>query len=256
MARGTPQYLAEYNSYTIPGFVQSESFDSTASIVSHDAPYADGGLLENTGIQNKVLSLRMKVWDESYAACKNQIEQAATILRSKRNGYGILKIMYTDRHYEVIPRSIRMDKSIGSTVKTADYDIEFSSRPWLFSDTASSYYSGTLTEPTYLTTTSGRTLDNGGWTPTTYIITGSNITLSGWSEETGECTGYITISGIVTNLIIDSEAFTATASGTLLNMNSYMTTPDYRLMVGPGENRLFISGASSFDMSWTDRWYL
>lgn len=70
-------YKVEYNGYTLPGYCQNESFDSTAGIADHPAPYADGSLSEYTGLTNKLLSLRMKVWEQGFLATKNAIQEAA-----------------------------------------------------------------------------------------------------------------------------------------------------------------------------------
>jgi phage-related protein len=251
----TPQYLVEYNGYTLPGFAQKESFDSTIVTASHDAPYADGALVENMGLANKMLSMEMKVWDESYDACKNQIKKAATILRTRRQGFAKLRIQSTDKYYEAIPKSIKMDKQAGTSPKLVDYSIEFEAKPWYISDTVYTVSGSGLNGASNTITTAGRTLDDGGWTYATLKVSGTNVTISGYTLG-GEPAGYITVSGTVRNLTIDSEAFTATISGGLVNMNSYMRSVDYRMSVGPETTYFAVTGAQLCEISYQNRWYI
>src|SRR3990167_10126229 len=99
------QYLSKYNTYILPGYVQEERFDSQMNIADHQAAYADGSNSEMVGLQNKILSLKLKVWEPDYISCKNQVEKAATMLRSKKSGYADLYVQYTDRHYEAMTES-------------------------------------------------------------------------------------------------------------------------------------------------------
>lgn len=240
-------YLAQYNGYTLPGYVQSESFDSIARIADHYAPYADGSLSENMGLQNKQLTLTLKVWEQDYATCKQQVQQAATMLRSKRAGFAPLYVQFDDRHYEALVNKISIDKNAGASVRTLDYQVDFTCKPWALSDTQESF-NGTST-----ITTTGRTIDDGGWTYANIDISGTNVTVSGYTA-TEPFTGYLRASGSVTNLIIDSENFTATQGG--VNKNSIMTSVDYRMLVGPEETNFLVTGASACTITYYNRWYI
>lgn len=253
MASPAAQYLAQYEGYTLPGYVQSESFDSTINVASHEAPYADGGLLENVGIQNKSLSLKMRVWDEDYAACKAQVERAATILRSKRQGTGMLRVMYSDRYYEAMPKSIKMEKQAGSSVKIVDYDIDFDAKPWLVSDAVYTVSGDGLNGARTTFSTVGRTIDDGGWTYATVKLSGREVTVSGYTQS-GDLAGFISVSGYIANLVIDSEAFTATVAG--VNQNKAMKSVDYRMYVGPEVTYFTVSGAQLCEITYHNRWYI
>lgn len=242
-------YKAEYNSYTLPGYVQRESFDSTMNIANHDAPYADGSLSEYLGLANKVLSLTLKVWEPTYLDCKNEVRKAATMLRSKKEGFAPLYVQHTDKHYEALTQTIQEEKEAGTSVRTLEYTVQFECKPWLISD-ATYTISGTGTVTTDVVS---RTIDDGGWTPTRITVTGTNVTVSGYTE-TGDTTGFVSVSGAVTNLIIDSDTFTATIGG--VNKNGIMYTTDYRTYVGPGKTTFVITGASSCTIAYNNRWYL
>jgi hypothetical protein len=245
---GAQQYLANYNSYTLPGYVQSEQFDSSMNIAAHYADYADGSESEQVGLQNKVLNLVLKVWECDYATAKNEVQKAATILRSKRKGWAPLYVHYSDRYYWAMTPKIGFDKTAGSSVRTLDYQVQFECKPWLISVSGH-----TLTGTSSNTDTVGRTIDNGGWTPATVTLTGTNITVSGYTES-GDFAGFISVSGAVTNLVIDSEAFTAELAN--VNANDRMKWADYRMYVGPGKTYFVSTGASSMTIQYNDRWYL
>lgn len=242
------QYLAQFNSQILPGYVQDETFDSSMNIENHYAPYADGSLSEYTGLQNKILSLRLKVWEPDYEACKDEVQRAATIVRSSRT-FAPLYVQKSDRYYEALTQSIKMQKTAGESVRTLDYEVQFECKPWYYS--VSGY---TITGTGTINTDQvGRTIDDGGFTAATITLTGTNVTLSGYNEL-GAFTGYLAVSGAVSNLIIDSDAFTATMGGN--NANEYMYTPDYRLWVGPGKSYFTSTGASSVSITYRNRWYL
>lgn len=244
---GSQGYLAQFNGYVLPGYVQEENFSSIVAIANHYATYADGSESEYTGLQNKSLSLTLKVWEADYLSCKNEVQKAATILRSKKDNFAPLYIHYSDRYYEALTQSISIQKVAGSSVRTLDYQAQFECKPWLTS-VATYTVSGTST-----VTTTGRTIDEGGWTPTTITVTGTNVTVSGYTA-TGDFAGYLSVSGAVTNLIIDSDDFTATIGGN--NANNRMLWTDYRTYIGPGETTFVVTGASSCSISYNNRWYL
>jgi len=241
-------YLAEFNSYVLPGYVQDESIDSTMNIGQHYAPYADGSNSEYTGLQNKMLSLRLKVWEQDYLTCKNEVQRAATIVRSSR-GFSPLYVQSSDRYYEALTQSVKMQKTAGESVRTLEYEVQFECKPWYYSVSG---YSLTGTG-TINTDQVGRTIDDGGWTPARITVTGTNVTVSGYTE-TGAFAGFISVSGAVTNLIIDSNDVTATISS--VNANNRFYTPDYRMYIGPGKTYLTTTGASSMSVTYNNRWYL
>lgn len=248
MSGPAAQYLAKYNNYTLPGYVQDESFDSMMNIADYYAPYADGSpYSEYTGLQNKQLSLTMKVWEDDYLACKTAIQQAATMLRSKRQGFAPLYVQYTNKYYMAQVGKVSMEKQAGTSVKTADYQVQFQCYPWLIGETLNSFNHATLI------TTTGRTIDDGGWTPATVTISGTNVTVSGYTA-TEPFTGYFSVSGAVTNLVVNSDAYTATIGG--VNQNLLMRNLDYPVFVGPEVTNFAITGASACTIEYQNRWYI
>jgi hypothetical protein len=243
------QYLANYNSFTLPGYVQQEELENTSNIAGHNAPYADGSESEYTGLQNKLLALTLKVWEPDYLSCKNEVQKAATIVRSKKDSFAPLYVHYSDRYYEAMTRDIKVSKTAGTSVRTLDYTVNFECRPWL-----TSVSGHTLTGTGTIDTDSvGRTIDNGGWTPTIITVTGTNVTISGYTA-TGDFAGYISISGAVSGLVINSEDYSAEIGG--INKNNVMLWTDYRMYVGPGKTYFTSTGASSVSIFYRDRWYL
>jgi hypothetical protein len=245
-------YLAKYNTYVLPGYVQNESFDSTMNVANHQAPFADGSESEYMGLENKMLSLTMKVWENDYSSCKGQVQQAATVLRSKRSGFSPLYIQYTDKHYDALVKSVKMEKTAGTSIRTLEYQVDFECKPWLISDNTSTISNGAIGGTPTTLSTAGRTLDDGGWTPTTITVTGTNVTISGYTAS--EFAGFISISGAVTSMVIDSDLYTATIGG--VNKNSYMRSVDYRVFVGPEITNFYITGAQSCSISYNNRWYI
>jgi hypothetical protein len=246
----TPQYLVRYNNHVLPGFCQAESFDSEMNLAAHYGAYIDGSPTEETGLSNKNLQLTMKVWDcDSYLAAKNQVELAATMLRSYRAGFAPLYVQYTDRHYDAQVKSIQVQKQAGTSTKILDYNAGFECKPWLIED-ATQTINGTGTIDTDQVS---RTIDNGGWTPAVITLTGTDITVSGYTD-TGHFAGFLSITGAVAGLIVDTEAFTATEGSA--NANEKMLSTDYRLYVGPGKTSFDVSGASSASISYQNRWYI
>lgn len=245
----TASYLARYNGYQLPGYVQNEQMGSDMNIASHYGVYADGSESEYTGLQNKILSLTLKVWETDFISCSEQISLAATYLRSRKIGFSPLYVQYEDRYYEALTQSIKKENTAGRSVRTQEYQVQFETKPWL-----TSISGHTLTGTGLIDTDQvSRTLSNGGWSPVTLTLTGTNITVSGYTY-TGEFAGYIHVSGSVTNLVVDSDAVTATIGG--INKNEVMLAPDYRVYVGAGKTYFNITGASSCTIQYNDRWLL
>jgi len=233
-------YLARFNGYQLPGYVQSESFDSMMNVVPHYGAYIDGSFSEETGLQNKALSLTLKVWETNYLTCKQQIALATTYLRSYRGGFANLYVQYTDKHYRAMVKSVQMEKSVGSSPKILEYQVEFECKPWLIGEALHSITSDTDEV--------GRTMESGGWTPTIVTLTGTSI--SGITGD-GQSTGNIVTTG-VSGMVIDTEAFTATMGA--VNRNDLVTTKDYRLYVGPGLTTFTVNGSAT--IQYYDRWYI
>lgn len=243
------EYLAKYNDFTLPGYVQREQFDSGMNIANHYAPYADGSLSEQVGLQNKKLLLGLKVWESDYNSCKAEVSRAATIVHSVRNGFAPLYVQKNDRYYEAMTERISVEKTAGQSVRTLEYEVQFECKPWLVSETE--YTIGGV--GTINTDQVSRTLSDGGWTPTRITVTGTNVTISGYTE-TGAFAGYVSIAGAVTNLVIDSDAFTAKIGST--NRNDVMQWADYRTFIGPGKTYFVTTGASVMTVKYNNRWYL
>lgn len=244
-------YLAKYNDHVLPGYVQKETFPSELGIADHYAPFADGSESESTGLRNKLVSLTLKVWEQDYLTCKGQVRQAATMLHSKKNGFAKLYVQYSDRYYEAMTQTIRVEKTAGESVRTLEYQVDFHCKPWAISDSQGSI-GGAISSPTTLTTT-GRTIDDGGWTPTNITVTGTNVTISGYTA-TEPFTGFVSISGAVTNMIIDSDTYTATIGG--VNKNDLMKWIDYRTYIGPEVTNFYVTGATNCTITWYNRWYI
>ena len=234
------QYLAKYNGYQLPGYVQNESFDSVMNVAQHYGAYIDGSFSEETGLANKALTLELLVWETNYLTCKQQIDLATTYLRSHRGGFAPLYVMHADKHYDAMIKSITVDKAVGSSVRILNYKVDFECRPWLIGEVQHTISSDTDEV--------GRTMDNGGWTPTIVTLNGTSI--SGITSD-GQSTGTIVTTG-VSGLVIDTEAFTATIGG--VNKNALVTTKDYRLYVGPGRTTFTVAGSAS--IQYFDRWYI
>lgn len=247
---GSQNYLAKYNTYQLPGYVQNETFMSDQEIADHYAPYADGSpYSEYMGLKNKTLVVRLKVWEQDFATCKDQIELAATYLRSKRQGFADFYLQYTDKHYEALTQSINVENTAGRSVRLMEYEVNFECRPWLINDATSTITGTGLIDTDQVS----RTITDGGWTPTTITVTGTNVTISGYTA-TGDFTGFLSIDGAVSGMVIDSEFYTAEIAS--VNRNDLMLAADYAIFAGPGKTYFNITGASSCSISYKNRWYI
>jgi hypothetical protein len=257
MTRPAPQFVVKYNDYTLPGYAQGESYESSVQVTDYNAPYSSEPLSEQTGDLPKNITISMLVWDDNYVACKEQIQNAATYLRSKRGGYGNLYLGTTSKHYQVIPVAIKYDKNATDGYKTSKYDITFKAKPYLEADDwtyLSISGAGTFSTDT---ATTPRTYTNGIFSPCYITISGASNTptISGYTE-TGEYCGYIAASGIAnTTVTINSRDYTAVDSGGN-NKNALLTTPDYAMFVGVGKTNFSCQGVSSVEIAWHDRWYI
>jgi hypothetical protein len=245
-------YVVKYNGYQVPGYAQSEEDESPMEIASYKAPYHDGALSEYTGMPNKNIAMKFKIWEPTWEDCKNQYFVATTYLRSKRSGRAPLSIGYTDRHYNALTASVSRSKQAGESPRLLEYDVTWEVNPWVERDAV---FTVSGTSATTINTDSvGRTIGiNGGWSPTILNITGTNVTVSGYTDI-DSFTGFISVSGAVANLLVDTDNYTATIGG--VNANSRMLWRDYALWVGPGKTYFTIGGTiTSVNISWQDRWY-
>jgi hypothetical protein len=242
------QYIVTYNGYQLPGYAQSEDDPSEMSIVDHYAFGWDGSLSQVAGLTNKELSMEFKVWEATYQECKNQYHKATAILRSRREGTARLFVDYTDRYFDATVKSVRYNQSVADSRRLLIYSVNFDCLPWMTS-TATHTLNGT---GTVTTDSVSRDITYGGWTPGRITLTGTNVTVSGYTE-TGEFAGFVSVSGGVTGLTIDTYRSTSSLGGD--TADGYMYYKDYGLWVGPGKTTFVTTGASSFSLSYEDRWY-
>ena len=234
-------YLVQYNNQLLPGYAQSEAYDSLANIATHYAAYMNSSLSEYIGLQNKTLDITMLVWEPTYLECKLKAQEAATILRGVRRQFAKLYIQRRDRYYLAMPQKMTISKGVPASSQILTYDITFEAKPWIIENSLNTISTGTLD-------TGSRSLNQGGWTPTQIIVSGTDITISGVTE-TGQDTGTIYINGTVSNFVIDSDNFTSSD-------NSIITPKNYGIYVGPGKTIFTITGATDYTITWQNRYYL
>lgn len=243
---GNPVQAGINDAYRLDGYLQSEGLVSDMSIANFQAPYSDGSRSEYTGLTNKTLPITMRIVQPTWQQAKDAFETAATLLRIKRNDFMQLFLYYPDKYYEVLVRDISYDKVVEQSNHILDYTVDFEAKPWLTAISGHTYTG------TGLVTTTGRTIENGGWTPTIVDVSGTNVVISGYTVR-GAFVGYITISGTVTNLILDTELGTAKIGGESM---IDVVNGDFSLYAGPEETIFDITGASNFTVTYHDRWYL
>lgn len=240
------RYLIKYNNYQLPGYAQQEVIDSSINLATAGTPFGDTGFSAYTGLENKLLSLTILVLGNTYLECKNQIELAATELRSQPKTFAPLYVQNYSKHYDAWVRTIKFDADTG-TNRSATYAIDFVCKPWLYSDIQTTISGLSLVE------TTGRDIYNGGWTPVNLRLSGSNITVSGYTA-TGDFTGFLSVSGGVTGLSVNTEAYTVEMAG--LNRADLVRNDDFKMFVGPGVTYFQVTGATTCEISYHDRWYL
>lgn len=233
--------LVKYNNYTLPGYLQNETFNSVEEIVIN----GQRPVTEYYGLRNKEIPLTLLILADTYQAAKAQILEAASMLRSNRSGWSRLSIHRTDRYYLAKTKSISMSQQAGTKENAAAYTVTFETTPWLYG--AEHEINGTT-----LVDTGARSLDDGTWTPATLTLTGTDITISGYTD-TGDFTGYVSVSGAVTNLVVDTENYSATMNG--VNKNEMMNY-EYQLYIGSGKTNFAVTGATACSIKYTDRWSL
>lgn len=241
-------YLVFYNGQNLPGFVQDENIVSAMNIASHYSAYVDGANSLYTGLQNNIVTLNLKVWKNDYATCKEQVQLAASILRSNKGGFTPLYIQTSNRYYLAIVQSIRTQKAVKESMRTMTYEVTFECKPWTLSDAVYSV-SGPYTIDTDQV---NRDIYDGTWTPTRVLVSGTDISING-ETDAGVSTGVIQIDGTVSDLIVDTELRVVTEGG--ISRNN-LINPEYSLYVGPGRTTFDISGATDCIIYYQNRWVL
>jgi len=237
--------LVRFNGYLLPGYLQEENHESPMGINIQGNIYGET-YNEYIGLQNKMISIRMKVVQSTYSAAKEKVLLAGSLVRSSKD-WAKLTIIDTTRYYLAKTKTIKLEQQAGQSERNADYTVEFECKPWKYGD----YHS--ISGTTLLDTDSvGRNIRNGTWTPATIILTGNNITVSGYTA-TEPFTGFVSVSGVVSNLEIDTENYTATMSG---QDRTDLMNYDYKLNIGPGRTLFAVTGATSAEIIYQDRWPL
>lgn len=240
-------YLIKYNNYLLPGYLQQETLLNEINLFSSESEYSDFGTSEYTGLKNKFIDIRMLVVESTYRATKDQINLAGTMLRSSRSDFVRLTLKRPDRYYLAKTTTIRTEQEAGRGENRTEYGVTFETKPWAYGITTHTL-TGTID-----TDSVGRTLSNGTWTPAIIRLTGTNITVSGYTD-TEDFTGFISVSGAVNNLVIDSESYSVTMDG--VNRNDLMNSYDYQMYIGPGRTRFTTTGVTEITVEYEDRWPL
>lgn len=100
--------------------------------------------------------------------------------------------------------------------------------------------------------TTSRTIDNGSWAPVEMYISGQNITISGYTASDNQFAGFISASGIINNMYINTETYEVSIDGEVATQ--YINNPDYDLKVGPGKTIFDLTNVSSIQLKYRDRW--
>jgi phage-related protein len=167
------------------------------------------------------------------------------MLRGNRKDFKRLYIQNPDRYYLGLAKTMTVNSEAQNRV--TDYDVTWECKPWLLSDTMYTISGAGLIN------TGARNITNGGWSPTKIALTGTNVTVSGYTD-TIPFTGYISVSGFVDNLIIDSEEYEVTLNGE--RRNDLMRNYEFQTYVGPDKTYFNITGATHCVITYQDRWYL
>lgn len=239
-------FLVIYNKYLLPGYAQSESATNVMRILAPDVPYQDGSLYETNGLENKDISLNMLVLSDTYREAKEVANMAGTMLRTIRSSeYGRLYLGRLDRYYLAMPKAVKISANAATDRRSIQYSVDFEAKPWAYST------STTTINGTGNIDTGPRDFTEGTWTPTQIKVTGTDITVSGYTEF-GQFTGFFSVSGYVANLVIDTETYSATING--INANNYMKNLNYEVYVGPGRTYFDVTGATTIELTWQNRW--
>ncbi len=239
--------LVNFNGYMLPGYLQEETLNNSMRLNISGIIYGET-YQEYIGLENKILSLRLKVVQADYAAAKEKVLLAGSIVRSNRSDWTKLTVIDPSKYYLVKTQKINMTQQASKSERYADYEVTFECKPWKYGEEHS------LTGTTLIDTdTVSRNFGNGTWAPATIIVTGNNVTVSGYTAA-GDFTGFVSVSGAVNGMILDSENYTVTMAGE--NRNDLLNELDHKIMVGPGRTLFAITGATSCEIIYQDRWPL
>jgi hypothetical protein len=249
IATPAQQYIARYNGYRLPGYVQDQSWSADNTVDSKYGNYDGSAIGEYTGQANVILTVKMKVIGDTYRINKDQVQMAGTILRTNNKQFVPLYVQRNDRYWEALAKTISYQTEAAASNKSLEYIVTFECRPWLTSTTT------TILKGTGLLDTDqvGRTILNGGWTPAVITVVGTNITVSGYTAN-GDFTGYIEIPSTVSGMTINTLDYTARMDGK--NRNDLINNLDYELFVGPSKTYFEVDGATDCTIQYNDRWYL
>lgn len=242
------QYIITYNGHQLPGYAQSEDDPTDMNINDAYAFGWDGSLSQYVGLSNKALKLTFRVWEQTYRTCKDAYHLATTILRSRREGFAPLFVDYTDRYFNATVKQVTYQQDISKSRRLLDYSVEFDCEPWWTSVTGY-----TITGAGSVNTDAvSRTLSHGGWTPAHVKVSGTDVTISGYTAT--EFTGFASISGVVTDFVIDTE-HSRSYLGSGANGDGYMHWKNYGVWVGPDKTTWAVTGASAIEITYHNRWY-
>lgn len=125
-------YTIQYNGYTLPGYAQGEAFISNMRLFGITVLGLDGQPLEQRGLENKEITIRLLILDTTYQRAKEQVQTAATYLRSERNNWSRLYLKRFDRYYLAKVVKINISQDAGVHENALEYTIIFEAKPWLY----------------------------------------------------------------------------------------------------------------------------
>lgn len=244
---GPPQYVVVYNGFQLPGYPQSETVE-IKNRVADPTPFGwDGFLSQQAGLNNPSLSIDFLIYTtDGWHNAKERFHMADRILRSDRGTFAPLYIDYLDRYWMASVIEVNYQKQVGNSMRILPYTVHFEVEPWII---GKKEY--TITGANGTLTTLNRTLDDGAWTPTRIRVTGTDVTISGYTDT--EFTGFISISGAVADMVIDTASYTAELNGE--SAVDRMRWADFALFVGAGTTNFDVTGATSIEIKYSNRWY-
>lgn len=240
-----PEYIVVFNGFQLFGYAQSESVKTEMQDDDLMGFDWDGSETQQSNLTNPILSMDFLIYTVGWRKAKDQLHHTERILLSSRDERKPLYVDYTDRHYLASFKTIKYQKDITGSRNTLPYTVEFEIDPQMVADNPRIITgAGTIV-------TTGRTFANGGWTPTILTVTGTDVTVSGYTDT--EFTGFVSASGVVAGLVIDTASMTAEMAGN--NAVGLLKSVNFELFVGPGETTFEVTGASSISIKYFDRWY-
>lgn len=246
---GPPEYVVIYDNFQLAGYPQSESIMTTVNLADLEAFEWDGATTQNIGLSNFTLSITFAIYDVAgWHSAKTQYLLTRSRLLSSQGDYRALNIDGHEGSYRAQIKSVNYSKDVTTNRRLLEYTVEFECQPWAISEiprSLASFSSGILT-----TDDVNRTINDGTWTPTIINLTGTNVTVSGYTDT--ESTGYISVSGYVSGMIIDSEQATVTVFDG--NGEPYLYSVDPQMYVGVGKTSFETTGVDNITISYKNRW--